>query len=107
MTESINLAPGSKDWKKWRKLATTTIPGKQSALYFLNAKIRGLEPLVPMTYRAHLGMCLFASLHPQSTAVYYTQPRSYNPDYSEGVKVIDGQEQVFAYCLRLGGRNLY
>jgi len=22
MTESINLAPGSKDWKLWRKLAT-------------------------------------------------------------------------------------
>jgi len=60
LTESINLAPGTEDWHKWRKLATKTIPGVQSALYFLNAKIRGLEPLIPMTYRAHLGMSLFA-----------------------------------------------
>jgi hypothetical protein len=56
----INLTPGSDEWHKWRRLATQTIPGKQSALYFLNAKIRGLESLVPMTYRAHLGMHLFA-----------------------------------------------
>ena len=60
MSESITLTPGSEDWHKWRKLSTETIPGKQSALYFLNAKVRGLEPLIPMTYRAHLGMSLFA-----------------------------------------------
>lgn len=56
----LNITPGSEDWHKWRRLATETIPGKQSALFFLNAKIRGLEPLVPMTYRAHLGLHLFA-----------------------------------------------
>ena len=60
MAESIDLTEGSPDWHKWRKLATTTIPGKQSALYFLNAKVRGLETLIPMTFRAHLGMQLFA-----------------------------------------------
>lgn len=56
----ITLTPGSDEWKKWRKLCTETIPGKKSALYFLNAKVRGLETVIPMTYRAHLGMCLFA-----------------------------------------------
>ena len=60
MSESVSLTPGSDDWKKWRKLATQTIPGQRSALYFLNAKIRGLEDKIPMTYRAHLAMCLFA-----------------------------------------------
>lgn len=56
----LNIVQGSEDWKRLRKLCTTTIPGKQSALYFLNSKIRGLETVVPMTYRAHLAMCLFA-----------------------------------------------
>ncbi len=59
MTE-VTLSPGSDEWKRLRKLATQTIPGKRSALYFLNAKIRNLEGVIPMTYRAHLGMCLFA-----------------------------------------------
>lgn len=56
----LTITPGSDEWKKLRRMCTETIPGKKSALYFLNAKIRGLEPLIPMTYRAHLGMCLFA-----------------------------------------------
>lgn len=60
MSDELNIVPGSDDWKKLRQLCTETIPGKRSALYFLNAKIRGLEAVVPMTYRAHLGLCLFA-----------------------------------------------
>ena len=56
----LNITPGSDEWKKLRELCTKTIPGKQSALFFLNAKIRGLEKVVPVTYRAHLGLCLFA-----------------------------------------------
>ena len=60
MTDPITLSPGSDDWKKWRKLATETLPSKRSALYFLNSKIRGLEDKVPMTFRAHLGLCFFA-----------------------------------------------
>ena len=60
MTKTLEIVPGSDEWKKLRKLTTETIPGKRSALYFLNAKIRGLETVVPMTFRAHLGMCLFA-----------------------------------------------
>lgn len=59
MTE-LNLVNGSEDWHKLRKLATETIPGKKSALYNLNAIILGKAELVPMTYRAHLGLCLFA-----------------------------------------------
>jgi len=60
MSDQITLTPGSKEWLRWRKLATETIPGQRSALYFLNSKIRSLETLVPITYRAHLGMMLFA-----------------------------------------------
>lgn len=56
----INLQEGSEDWRKMRKLATKAVPGKHSALYYLNSVILGKAPLVPMTYRAHYAMCLFA-----------------------------------------------
>ena len=60
MSDDLNIVPGSEEWKKLRKLCTETVPGKRSALFFLNSKIRNLEVSVPVTYRAHLGMCLFA-----------------------------------------------
>jgi hypothetical protein len=56
----VSLVPNSKEWHKLRDLCTKSIPNKHSALYYLNDKILGKSPLVPMTYRAHLGMCLFA-----------------------------------------------
>ena len=56
----LTITPGGDEWKNLRKLCTETLPGKRSALYFLNAKVRGLETVVPMTYRAHLAMCLFS-----------------------------------------------
>ena len=52
-----------------------------------------------------LAMCLYASS--KSSAVYYTQPRFYNPDYSIGVKTVGGQPAVYGYCLRLNGVDLY
>ncbi|MCY2990862.1 MAG: hypothetical protein NTY19_23745 [Planctomycetota bacterium] len=67
-----------------------------------------VAPYGPKT--TSLAMCLYAvsdraSLSPP--AVYYTQPRVYNPDYSIGIKKEGGVPKVLAYCLRLGGRNLY
>ena len=52
-----------------------------------------------------LAMCIFAVIG--SYPVYYTQPRIYNPRYSTGVQEIRGIKQVYAYCLRLGGRDIY
>ena len=60
MSGSVTLDPNSEQADKIRRLATKPVPGKHSALYYLNAKILQREPLVPMTYRAHLAMCLFA-----------------------------------------------
>lgn len=57
---SLNLVPGSKEWEKTRRNCITPIPGKFSALYYLNDKILGHGELVPMTYRAHWSLCLFA-----------------------------------------------
>lgn len=42
-----------------RRLVTETIPGRRSALYNLNALVLGKADVVPMSYRAHLGMSLF------------------------------------------------
>lgn len=60
MSQTVSLEPGSDVWKKWRKLATETQPGRHSALYFLVAKVLQKENLVPLTPRVHLPMCLFA-----------------------------------------------
>jgi hypothetical protein len=56
----LTLTPGSLEWKDMRRKATVSVPGKYSSLYFFNAKILGHEEVVPMTYRAHWAMCLFA-----------------------------------------------
>lgn len=58
--DSIEIVPGGPEWKKLRDKCITAIPGKYSALYFLNAKVLGHEPLCPMTVSAHYSMCMFA-----------------------------------------------
>ena len=45
-----------------------------------------------------LGMCLFAIKH--DSPVFYTQPKSYNPDYTRGVGA------SWAYLVKFGGESL-
>ncbi len=53
-----------------------------------------------------LGMCLYASL--TDSPVYYTQPKTYNPNYCSGIKRgLRGYEETYMYCLRLDGRDFY
>lgn len=52
-----------------------------------------------------LGMAIYATL--TGSPVFYTQPRVYHSDYSIGVRCKDGRPEVYAYCLKLGGRNLF
>lgn len=52
-----------------------------------------------------LGMCLFACL--TNCEVFYTQPSVYHPDYTLGVAMRDGLPEVYAYSVRIDGRNLY
>lgn len=57
-----------------------------------------------------LAMALYASKYdsgPNATAVYYTQPTSYNPDYSTGVRKVDGEEAVHCYAIKRLGQYLY
>jgi len=62
-----------------------------------------LAPYGPKTMS--LAMCIFSVL--TRSGVWYTQPTIYNPDYSTGVAKINGIPEIYAYCLRLGGRDLY
>ena len=52
-----------------------------------------------------LAMCIHALL--TENPVFYTQPRTYTPEYSKGVMQIGGDMAIQAYCLRLNGRDLY
>ena len=57
-----------------------------------------------------LAMALYAARHSSQnaqTGVYYTQPTYYNPNYSSGVRQIDGQPVVNAYCVKSAGQFLY
>lgn len=50
-------------------------------------------------------MCLYAAKH--DCAVYYPQPRVYHPEYSRGVREVDGRPAVFAYWIKHEGEKLY
>jgi hypothetical protein len=73
-------------------------------------KTSALAPFGPKTLS--LAMCVFAlaagraRLHP--VHVFYTQPRRYEVAYTRGIKRSeDGRPDIKAYCLRLGGRDVY
>ncbi len=57
-----------------------------------------------------LAMAFYASRYsdgPNRTSVYYTQPTSYNPDYSSGLKTRDGHEAINCYAIKRLGSFLY
>lgn len=57
-----------------------------------------------------LAMALYASRYsagPNQTSVYYTQPTTYNPEYSFGVREMDGVKKTNCYIVRRLGTDLY
>lgn len=57
-----------------------------------------------------LAMALYASKYdsgPNATAVYYTQPTAYNPDYSTGTRKVGGEVGVHCYAIKRLGQLLY
>lgn len=52
-----------------------------------------------------VAMCLYASL--TDSEVFYTQPTVYRPDYTQGVAKVGGKPKIWAYWVRMGGRDLY
>jgi hypothetical protein len=62
-----------------------------------------LAPYGPKTQS--LAMALFSIKY--DCSVFYTQPKQYHPDYSSGVKNINGVPETYMYCIKLNGRDLY
>ena len=57
-----------------------------------------------------LAMALYAARHDAgdlATAVYYTQPTAYNPEYSAGVRMVGGQAAIHCYAIKRRGQVLY
>ena len=57
-----------------------------------------------------LAMALYASRHDSgenATAVYYTQPTTYDPDYSSGVRKIEKKLGVHCYAIKRLNKFLY
>lgn len=52
-----------------------------------------------------LAMCIYATI--TDAPVQYTQPRAYDPEYSAGISIVRGIPEIYAYCLRLYGRDAY
>lgn len=53
-TASIEVTQGTRKWHQWRERA-------KEDLYWFASFVLGYGPLIPMTYRAHYALCLFAS----------------------------------------------
>lgn len=77
-------------------------------------KIGGTQPealtLAPYGPKpVSLAMCLYAlALQPERRpAVIYTQPKCYNPAYSTGVSMRQGEKRITGYAVRLAGESLY
>ena len=57
-----------------------------------------------------LAMALYAGRHDSgknATAVYYTQPMAYNPDYSSGLRTIGGKLGIHCYAIKRLDQFLY
>jgi hypothetical protein len=55
-----------------------------------------------------LAMCLYTlAVGPEHASVIYTQPKYYHPQYSHGVATDAGGPVVYAYPVRLGGKNMF
>jgi len=75
-------------------IVTLTDRGKRRALF----APYGPKPI-------SLAMCIYAIL--TDSPVFYTQPRTYHPDYSVGVMETAGLPTIQAYCLRINGKDCY
>jgi hypothetical protein len=62
-----------------------------------------LAPYGPKTQS--LAMALFAINY--DCSVFYTQPKQYHPEYSSGVKTVNGVPETYMYCIKLNGSKLY
>lgn len=94
-----------------KRVATTNTPlaFDRVAAMTNNGRVHSvLAPFGPKPIS--LAMCLFGIACRQNgipVEIGYTQPQVYSDSYSSGVATQNGRALTNAFCVRLGGRNLY
>lgn len=86
---ATNDVPGAFD-----RICSLTNGGKKGAIF----APYGPKPI-------SVAMCLYA--HLTESEVFYTQPRVYRPDYTQGVAYVKDKPKICAYWVRMNGRDLY
>ena len=106
-----DLFPNSVASLRFRHVDGLNVPDVFDALCDIGADGQTQVTLAPYGPKPiSLAMALYASRHdsaPNATAVYYTQPTAYNPDYSKGIRKVEGEEGVRCYAIKRLGQLLY
>ncbi len=88
------------------RLEAADLPGAFQHITQLASEVEMKPAFAPFGPKpTSAAMCLYASHH--GCAVYYPQPRVYHPDYSQGVRKVDGRPGVSAYWIKHENRKLY
>jgi hypothetical protein len=85
------------------------VPSCYAAICGATASARKRAILAPYGPKPlSLAMCLYAQgIGRATSAVMYTQPKYYHPQYSSGVAKDGAGDVIYAYPVRLAGRDLY
>ena len=106
-----DLFPNPVDSLKFRHVDGLNVPDVFDVLSDIGADGQTQVTLAPYGPKPiSLAMALYASRYdcgPKATAVYYTQPTAYNPDYSTGVRKVGREAGVHCYAIKRLGRFLY
>lgn len=106
-----DLFPNSAASLKFRHVDGLNVPDVFDLMCDIGAEGQTQLTLAPYGPKPiSLAMALYASRYgsgPNATAVYYTQPTSYNPDYSKGVRRVEGELAVRCYAIKRLGKLLY
>jgi len=82
------------------------VPGCYQQISTLGDNGKKHTIFAPYGPKSHsLAMCLYAAKY--DCDVFYTQPSSYHPDYSLGMKYINNAPETYAYCIKLNNNLLY
>ena len=99
---NINLV----DDRQIARVAAHDISGCFERINLITATGSSPTVFAPFGPKAHsVAMCLQA-INLQAEA-YFTHPSFYHPEYSTGIKMVDGIPEGFAYAIRIGGVDLY
>ena len=94
-----------------KRVATTNTPLAFDRVVAMSNRGKIHSVLAPFGPKPiSLAMCLFGIACRQKgvpVEIGYTQPQVYSDSYSSGVATANGRPVTNAFCVRLGGRNLY